>query len=154
MTQDSGITDVAHVIQLSVAPVFLLLGIGTMLMVLTNRLSRVIDRARVLEGRLAANPADAETITSQLGTLRRRASLVNRSITLCTMTALLVCAVIATLFLSAFYGFDASMPVALLFIAAMLTFFTGLLAFLREIFVATASLRIGASQTRRSGTGA
>lgn len=149
MTQSTGVTDVARVIQLSVAPVFLLLGIGTMLMVLTNRLSRVIDRARVLEGRLATHPSDAEAITGQLGTLRRRASLVNRAITLCTMTALLVCTVIATLFLSAFYGFDASTPVALLFIAAMLTLIAALLAFLREIFVATATLRIGAPGARR-----
>jgi hypothetical protein len=60
---------------------------------------------------------------------------------MCTATALLVCMVIAVLFLSAFLRFDASVPVALLFIAAMLAFFFGLLWFLREIFVATGSLR-------------
>jgi len=88
--QDSGITAVAHAIQLSVAPVFLLSGIGAMLAVMTNRLSRIIDRARVLEAQL------------------------------CTTTALLVCAVIATGFLSAvLLRFDASVTVAILFIAAM-----------------------------------
>ena len=60
-----------------------------------------------------------------------------------TGIALLVCAVVAALFLGAFAGFDASIPVALLFIGAMVTFFCGLLSFLREIFLATASLRIG-----------
>ena len=139
----SGITAVAHVIQLAVAPVFLLSGIGAMLAVMTNRLARVIDRARLLEAQLPAKPGDAESIHGQLATLSRRAKLVGRSITLCTITALLVCAVIAVLFLSAFLGFDASVPVALLFVAAMLAFFTGLLTFLREIFLATASLRIG-----------
>ena len=59
------------------------------------------------------------------------------------MTALLVCTMIAVLFLSAFLQFDASIPVALLFIAAMLCFFLGLLGFLREIYLATMSLRIG-----------
>jgi len=59
------------------------------------------------------------------------------------MTALLVCTMIAVLFLSAFLCFDASIPVALLFIAAMLCFFLGLLWFLREIYLATKSLRIG-----------
>ena len=66
-------------------------------------------------------------------------------IALCTITALLVCAVIATLFLGAFARFDVSVPVALLFVAAMIALFVGLLAFLREIFLATANLRIGPS---------
>ncbi len=140
--------DVAHVIQLAVAPVFLLLGIGTMLMVLTNRLSRVIDRARVLEGRPPATPVEAEAIHDQLATLRHRAHLVNRAITLCTTTALLLCVVIAVLFLAAFYGFDATTAVALIFIAAMLALIVGLLTFLREIFVATANLRIGPGSRR------
>ena len=55
----------------------------------------------------------------------------------------LVCIVIAFLFLSAFLRFDATIPVALLFIAAMLCFFLGLLWFLREIYLATMNLRIG-----------
>jgi hypothetical protein len=81
---------------------------------------------------------------AQLGTLSRRAQLASRSITLCTITALLVCTVIAVLFLGAVLAFDPSVAVALLFIAAMLTFILGLVTFLREIFLATASLRIGA----------
>jgi hypothetical protein len=142
--QDAGVTGIAHVIQLSVAPVFLLSGIGAMLAVMTNRLSRVIDRARLLEGRLAAMPpSESHPLHNELGTLSRRARMINVAITLCTATALLVCAVVAALFLGAFAGFDASIPVALLFIGAMVTFFAGLLSFLREIFLATASLRIG-----------
>jgi hypothetical protein len=75
--------------------------------------------------------------------LIHRARLIGPAITLCTATALLVCTVIAVLFLSAFLHFDASVAVALLFIAAMFAFFLGLLWFLREILVATSSLRIG-----------
>jgi len=151
MQQDSGITAIAHVIQLSVAPVFLLSGIGAMLAVMTNRLARVIDRARVLQTQLATGPADAGSIERQLITLSRRAKLVSWSITLCTITALLVCAVIAMLFMGAFLRFDASVPVALLFVAAMLAFFLGLLSFLREIFLATANLRIGPAEIGRAG---
>ena len=152
MQQDSGIAAIAHVIQLSVAPVFLLSGIGAMLAVMTNRLARVIDRARLLERELAATtPAEAAAIARQLATLSRRAKLVSWSITLCTITALLVCAVIATLFMGAFLRFDASVPVALLFVAAMVAFFLGLLSFLREIFLATANLRIGPAPTARAG---
>jgi hypothetical protein len=137
--QDAPIISVAHAIQLSVAPVFLLSGIGAMLAVMTNRLSRIIDRARALE----AQPPTPR-VHADLATLSRRAKLISSSIALCTTTALLVCAVIATGFLSAIIvRFDASVPVAILFIAAMVTFFAGLILFLREIFVATANLRIG-----------
>jgi Protein of unknown function (DUF2721) len=142
---DTGINAVAHAIQLAVAPVFLLSGIGAVLAVLTNRLSRIIDRGRALDSRLVTGPpADAAaSIHAELMALSRRARLISRAITLCTVTALLVCAVIATLFVGAFVGFDASVPVALLFVAAMVAFFGGLLSFLREVFIATANLRIG-----------
>jgi hypothetical protein len=138
------ISAVAQVIQLSVAPVFLLTGIGAMLGVMTQRLARVVDRARVLEQKLeSATPEVRAALRSDLATLSRRAKLIHRAITLCTTTALLVCTVIAVLFLSAFLDFDASLAVALLFVAAMSAFFLGLLWFLREIFVATVSVRIG-----------
>ena len=72
---------------------------------------------------------------------------------MCTATALLVSLVIAVLFLSAFLRFDASVPVALLFIAAMLAFFLGLLWFLREIFVATKNLRIASKKVHGRSIG-
>jgi hypothetical protein len=143
MQQDSGVTAVAHVIQLSVAPVFLLSGIGAMLAVMTNRLSRVIDRARTLEAKALADPSVAAAIHDELSTLSRRATQISRAITLCTITALLVCGVIVTLFLGAFFGFDASVPAALLFVTAMVAFMAGLLLFVREVLLATESLRFG-----------
>jgi Protein of unknown function (DUF2721) len=135
---------VAHAIQLAVAPVFLLSGIGAILVVLTNRLGRIIDRARVWEERPeTVSPEVHAGLRVDLKVLSLRAKLISRAITLCTVTALLVCMVIAFLFLSGFLSFDASLPVALLFVAAMSAFFLGLLWFLREIYLATANLRIG-----------
>ncbi len=140
----SDISAVAHVIQLAIAPVFLLSSIGAMLAVMTNRLARVIDRARLIEGRVeAAAPEHAETMHETLDTLARRAKLIGRAITACVTTALLVCTIIAILFLGAFLHFDPSIPVALLFIVAMFLFVLGLVYFLREIFLATARLKIG-----------
>ena len=145
------ISPIAHVIQLSVAPVFLLSGIGAILAVMTNRLGRIIDRARALEVRAKnAQPEAIEALEEDLATLAHRARLIGQAITLCTVTALLVCTVIGVLFLSAFLRLDASVAVALLFVAAMLAFFFGLLWFLREIFVATSNLRI-ASRRVHSG---
>jgi hypothetical protein len=144
MQHDVGISAVAHAIQLAVAPVFLLSGIGAMLAVLTNRLSRIIDRARSLETQVATStPEGAASSHAELSTLARRARYISHAIILCTITALLVCLVIATLFVGAFGGFDASVPIALFFVAAMVAFIGGLLFFLREISIATARLRIG-----------
>lgn len=132
MLEFSDVT-VAHAIQLAVAPVFLLSGIGAILVVLTNRLGRIIDRARVLEERLeTVSPEVHAGLRDDLKVLSLRAKLISRAITLCTVTALLVCMVIAFLFLSGFLRFDASLPVALLFVAAMSAFFLGLLWFLER----------------------
>ena len=128
----------------AVAPVFLLSGIGAMLAVMTNRMSRIVDRGRIHETRLVeAAPEEAMRLNDQLAVLSRRAVLINRAITLLTVTALFVCAVVGTLFVGAFFSYNTAMPVAALFVAAMATLFVALLFFLREIFVATASLRIG-----------
>ena len=144
MADASNVGVVAHTIQLSVAPVFLLTGIGTILNVMTNRLGRIIDRARNQEAKLQnCAPELVPEIHAHLATLSLRAKLIGKAITFCTATALLVCAVIAILFLGGFLRLDTSMPVALLFIVAMLLLVLGLLWFLREIFVATARLRIG-----------
>ena len=143
MLEFSDVT-VAHAIELAVAPVFLLSGIGAILVVLTNRLGRIIDRARVLEEKLEnVSPQLLATLRADLGVLSHRAKLISRAITFCTVTALLVCMVIAILFLSGFARFEASLLVALLFIAAMLAFFLGLLWFLQEIYLVTVNLRIG-----------
>jgi hypothetical protein len=141
MLQDSPTVVAAHIIQLAVAPVFLLAGISGILGVMTNRLGRIVDRARYLEGQMATDPAVAHA--PELETLSRRARLISIAISLCTMTALLVCTVIVILFLGSFVTFDASAAVALLFITAMLTFITALLVLLREIFLALAGLRFG-----------
>ncbi|MFO0826780.1 MAG: DUF2721 domain-containing protein [Phycisphaerales bacterium] len=143
MSDGTAISDIGHAIQLAVAPVFLLSGIGAMLAVMTNRLARVIDRARGLESEFEEGPADAESIRLKLAVLSRRARLAGLAITLCTITALLICALIALLFISAFLDFHAGAAIALLFVAAMFTFFSGLVAFLREILLATSTLRIG-----------
>ena len=146
MSPETGITAIAHVIQLSVAPVFLLSGIGAMLTVMTTRLARIHDRALVLEQQLwSAEAGVYSRIETQLATLERRATLATRAIALFTLTALFICASVAVLFLAVSLGFDASVWVAVLFIAAMAAVFTGLLFFLREISVAASSLGIGTS---------
>jgi hypothetical protein len=144
MQVDSQVSGIAHSIQLAVAPVFVLTAVASMLGVLTNRLARIVDRARYLEPTLtSADEAARALIHRDLGALSRRAQYVNWAISLCTLCALLVCSVIAVLFVGAFLSVDVSVPIVLLFIVAMAAFIAALVNFLREIYLATATLRIG-----------
>jgi hypothetical protein len=100
------VTDVAHAIQLSLGPVFLLNGLGVLLAMLTSRLARIVDRARVLEARLPqASEEEAAEIHRYLAITSRRGRLMNRAITLGTMAALLVALVVVLLFATAFVKF-------------------------------------------------
>lgn len=140
---DAAVSVVAHVIQLSVAPVFLLSGVGTILVVLTSRLSRIVDRTRILEQQLAAAAVSSETLNDHLDTLHRRAHLINWALTLATLCALLICGVIGVLFIGAFFRINASQIIAVAFVVAMAALVGALLNFLREIFLATRGLRRG-----------
>ena len=134
---DSSIVALSHIIQVAVAPVFLLTGIGSILGVLANRLGRIVDRARFLESRpeLSRHLTEASAEV-ELMRLAERKRWINRAITLCTLCALLVCTVIATLFVGAFVTLEIGTIVAALFILSMLALIAGLLCFLREIYVA------------------
>lgn len=135
---------VAAAIQLSVAPVFLLAGIGAVLNMMTQRLARVIDRARAVETFLedGEGPEAAARHRSELAALDRRMSLVNAAITACTAAALAVCAVVALLFLGTLFELAAGTVIAVLFVGAMLTLIAGLTLLLLEISVAMRSVRI------------
>lgn len=134
MQNPADVTTVAHVIQLAVAPVFLLTGIGAILNVITTRLARIVDRSRALNSIAdRIHPAQRE----ELAMLARRERWVHWAVNFCTLSALLVCIVIAALFVGSEISIDPSSAVALLFISAMLTLISGLLCFLREVFLAT-----------------
>jgi len=150
MMQSNSVIDIAHVIQQAVAPVFLFSGIAGMLSVLTNRLGRVIDRARQYELEYHELPVGLERhhMRDRLAVLSQRSRLINMAITLSTLAALLISVVIVTLFLGALLDVSAARWIAGLFILAMLALVGGLIAFLREIFVATASVRIDPPQDR------
>jgi hypothetical protein len=145
------VASIAQVIQLSVAPVFLLAGVGTTLNVLATRIARIIDRARGMEETLLqANPADTAELHERLKVLSHRATLINRAIGLSVLCGFLVSLVVAALFVSASLRIDLSMPIAVAFVIALLSLAAALLCFLREVFVATASLTFGGVRKHRA----
>jgi hypothetical protein len=135
---------IARVIQLATAPVFLLTGIGALINVLNSRLGRSIDRGRLVARRIqdAGAAVDAQT-RAELETLSKRVKLIYRAIASATISALLVCVIIAALFISAFEPYPVGSVVVVLFVVAMLALIAALLLFLREVFFATRALRIG-----------
>jgi hypothetical protein len=140
----SHITSLAQVIQLAVAPVFLLTGVAGILNVLANRIGRIIDRARPMEERLAT--VDLETardLHARLKVLSRRAAFINRAIGLCVLSGLLVSIVVAALFVSSSLQLDLAAPISVTFVVALFSLAVSLVYFLREVFLATTSLSFG-----------
>jgi len=135
--------DIAHLIQSSVAPVFLLSGVAATLGVLTNRLARIVDRARKLEESLHGRPGGDAQVRADLGVLARRARYINVAISLCAIAALLVALVVVTLFANAFLGSELGGLIALLFVGAMVCLSAAFIAFFIEVRLAMAVLRIG-----------
>ena len=134
--------EIGHIIQLSIAPVFLLTGIGTNMLVLTNRLARIIDRTRALEEKLEMRSAEGwpqlrHSVLNELDVLFSRARKINRAIFLSTSCALLICLVVAILFLADAMDLKLVTPIASLFVLAMVSLTGSFVYLLREILQAT-----------------
>lgn len=128
------VASVANVIQLAVAPAFLLTGSGAMLAVMAGRLARVVDRFRELH---ESDGWKHEQKSIEMQLLLKRSRWIHRAITLSTLAALLVCIVIATLFAAVEVGWNPFRLISLLFICAMGSLISGMLCFLREIALST-----------------
>lgn len=139
------ISDVANIIQLAVAPVFLLAGIAGFLNVMSGRLGRIIDRARVVERRVGklAGTESGSISSKELKVLWQRVTITNWSIGLCTTAGLLVCTLIASLFIGGFWALELGGFIVGCFVLALLFLIASLMMFLKEIQLATQTLRAG-----------
>ena len=139
-----GLTQLAQIIQLAVAPVFLLAGLGAFLNVCTGRLARIIDRARKLEPRvLASRGEEHDRLIGEVRMLDRRIRVVNAAIFTSVLAAVLISLVVILLFAAFLSGYRFGTAIALLFIAAMIATATGFAIFLHETRLGTRSVRIG-----------
>jgi len=131
---------ITRIIQLAVAPVFLLTAIGTILSALNNRLGRIVDRRRVLEERLRQAFAQSErsdqTDVNELQLLASRISLIYHAIVLAIVCALFICMLVASAFLGVFVAIDIARLIGTLFILAMVALIGSLWMLLREVFLA------------------
>ena len=148
-------TEISRVVQQVLAPAFLLAGIGTFLMMMTQRLARIIDRAREVAFE-TESPDESDELAALRDQLAIRARLIQRAIVLCALTAIIICALIAVMFIDTLLTHSLTRLIAITFTVAMVTLMSGLIFFVREVFffvrevfVATASLR--SRHIRRGG---
>jgi hypothetical protein len=138
---DFHLTDISRVVQLVLAPAFVVAGIGTFVTILTQRLARVVDQWIKLDEAHPQREVESVELGLSRDVLSRRAQLIRRAILLCTFAAIIICSLIGLLFVDAMTRTDLSVLIALVFVLAMTALIGGLIYFLREIHLATAPLR-------------
>ena len=137
------VSTIAHLIQLSIGPVFLLAGVGAILNVLANLLARVVDRARKLEEEFVDTSQLRQRLArSELERLGRRMKLINWAITTCTASVLCVCLVVASMFIGGLVQVSVGSFIAILFVVTMALLVVGLILFLSEVRLAARSLKV------------
>jgi Protein of unknown function (DUF2721) len=137
------VRDLIPVLQVAIGPVILISGIGLLLLSMTNRFGRIIDRARLLAHALEdAGPNDRPRITAQLDILAIRGRLVRLAITLAAFSLLLAAILIIDLFLAALYGWGGAGILVAIFIACMLTLIGSIVLFIRDINLSLAALKL------------
>jgi hypothetical protein len=139
----SSLPGLAHTIQLALAPVFLLTGIGSILNMLTGRLTRIVDHARRIEANYTAkdDPRHFDQV-QELRLLDRRMRIVNNAIFLATASAVALCTVVAAMFLAELAGFGFARTLALVFATSLLLLIASLVMFLVEVRLAVGAIVI------------
>ena len=131
------------ILQTAIGPVILISGVGLLLLTMTNRLGRVIDRARVLAGELPrASGANREKIDAQLGILWMRARLIRLAITLAAMSALAAAVLIIALFFTALLQVESAWLIGIIFIVCLVSLIGSLVVFIHDINQSLAALKL------------
>lgn len=134
---------VISVVQTALTPAFLLVAVGSLLNVLTGRLSRVIDRSRDLQSQHAENAGDALVrVVTEQRILSQRMKVIGRSILLAVLSAVVVCIMIGLLFLMGLTRFSEPLLIVAAFILSLALLAWSLAAFVREIALATDAIRV------------
>ena len=133
--------DILHVIQGAIAPVVLISGVGLLLLTLTARLGRIVDRTRLLAAeRRHADPETREALDAQLAVLSNRARLIRLAVALSASSVAIIGILITVLFLGLLLEWNVALVAAFLFVASLLSLVAAMLVFVRELFHALTAL--------------
>jgi hypothetical protein len=131
------------VLQTAIGPMILISGIGLLLLSMTNRLGRTIDRARLLADELVGTTGTKrDKVSAQIRVLWRRARLIRLAIALSSMSSLSAAILIIVLFFTALWQVETAWLVGALFIACMLCLIGSLVVFIHDINLALAALKL------------
>ena len=144
--------EVIAVLQVAIGPVILISGVGLLLLTLTNRYGRTIDRARQLVHELRELVGtDRQRLEGQIEILYHRARLLRLSILLGAVSVLLVSLLITVLFLTALFKLELGVLISLLFIACLVALSGSLVAFIRDINLSLVALKLELGYQRAEG---
>ena len=137
------------IIQLAITPVILISGMGALMITLTNRMARIVDRTRaVAEAMPSAPPEDRRHLESQLEIMWRRALLIRRAVTCNGLSMLVSCLLVVVIFAAAMFGWHLQVMALSFFVAGVLLLIASLVDFLRDIFVSLRALRLQVERAR------
>ena len=130
-------------LQTAIGPVILISGVGLLLLSMTNRLGRIIDRSRTLAGELGDSTETRQVhIQSQLQILWTRGKLIRMAISLCSVSVLCAAILIIVIFFTALWNLDLAWLIATLFVVAMVSLTFSLIAFIDDIYKSLAALKL------------
>ena len=143
------LSEIIPVLQVAIGPVILISGVGLLLLTMTNRLGRAIDRARQLAQQLSQTSAiQREPVLAQVGIIYQRARVLRLTITLAGVSVLLAAVLIMTLFLTALCKWNNGLFVSLIFIACMGSLVASLVAFIYDIHLSLLALKLEIQQVK------
>ncbi|MBK7975990.1 MAG: DUF2721 domain-containing protein [Deltaproteobacteria bacterium] len=146
--------DLVPILTFAVAPVILISGVGLLLLSMTNRFGRVIDRARELTVELRGVEHDhRDSVARQLRILMRRAGIVRASIRLAAVSLLLAAVLVITLFVSAVLRLEIALVIVALFVGCMLSLTVSLVLFIADIDLSLTALKLEVGSVPRRGSG-
>ena len=138
----TSLSQLVPILQLAIGPVILISGVGLLLLTLTNRFGRMLDRARLLNRERPTDAVEAADVHAQIDILHRRAGILRLSIILAAITVLLVAVLILVLFVAALFKFEAGWIIVAIFCLGQLSLIGSMLAFIRDMNLALAAVRL------------
>jgi len=143
MMPSTHLTELIPVLQVAIAPVILISGVGLLLLTLTNRFGRAADRTRQIHHEMrTAAAAERPRLANQVEVIYRRARLIQFSIVMGTLSALFAALLILTLFFTALMKWESAFVISLIFICCLVSLVASLVTFIMDIRLSLKALKV------------
>jgi hypothetical protein len=140
----TSLTSLVPILQLSIGPVILISGVGLLLLTLTNRFGRMLDRTRFIKSEMSGplEPPAVAKLQAQIDILQRRAIILRRSITLAAVTVLSAAVLILVLFVAALLRLEWGLLIIVIFAVGQVALIGSMIAFIREMNLSLEAVRL------------